>query len=469
MAEPLYGKFTGDNAEINSLALLEGHYTLPDLLDPAMASFLSHCRFHKGHSPVHLQVSKDHVYFWSRNPENKGSKPHGLHNGHFQAAIQSPSIAYCDALFRNIALTTGFVPLQWQNLMNFAIEKKPGDFRLSKMRTIQLMNSEAQANNKKAGRAAMQFAKAHSLIPDGQCGSRKRHQAIDLALSKRLVWDLLILQRRTAGWISNDAKSCFDHVVHWVAIVTMLRFGLTWRVLSSMFNMLSSATHRVRTGLVTPREAFALRQRCHSKVVGKGMVTGGAINPEKSFWWLIDFEWDARNGQWRFRRKCSAAPEFDLKIPGLYGDIEPLRRLEPDDSERTLGVMLSPLENHNAQEAQLVSKAKAWAKQLWPHLLHKYDVLPLIRTTILKKLEYPMALTTLNAQQWQDIMSPVLQVCLPKSGVCRNFPRLVVFAPVDYQGLGVPHPFGKQVYKHLEMILRHKVQTEIRLDIVENP
>ncbi|CAJ1940619.1 unnamed protein product, partial [Cylindrotheca closterium] len=59
MAEPLYSEFTGDNAEINSLALLEGCYTLPDLLDPATASFLSHCRFHKGHSPVHLQVSKD--------------------------------------------------------------------------------------------------------------------------------------------------------------------------------------------------------------------------------------------------------------------------------------------------------------------------------------------------------------------------------------------------------------------------
>ncbi|CAJ1960586.1 unnamed protein product, partial [Cylindrotheca closterium] len=59
MAKPLYSEFTGDNAEINSLALLEGRYTLPDLLDPATASFLSHCRFHKGHSPVHLQVSKD--------------------------------------------------------------------------------------------------------------------------------------------------------------------------------------------------------------------------------------------------------------------------------------------------------------------------------------------------------------------------------------------------------------------------
>ncbi|CAJ1943991.1 unnamed protein product [Cylindrotheca closterium] len=132
MAKPLYSKFTGDNVEINSLALLEGRYTLPDLLDPATASFLSHCQFHKGHSPVHLQVSKDdHVYCWSRNPKNKGSKPHGLHNGHFKAAIQSSSIAYCDALFRNIPLTTGFVPLQWQNLINFAIEKKPGDFCLS--------------------------------------------------------------------------------------------------------------------------------------------------------------------------------------------------------------------------------------------------------------------------------------------------------------------------------------------------
>ncbi|CAJ1934694.1 unnamed protein product [Cylindrotheca closterium] len=194
------------------------------------------------------------------------------------------------------------------------------------MGTIQLMNSEAQANNKKAGRAAMQFAKAHSLIPDGQCGSRKRHQAIDLALSKQLVWDLLMLQRRAAGWISNDAKSCFDRVVHWVAIVTMLRFGLIWHV---------------------------------------GMLRGTGIRPY--------------------------------------------------DSECTLGVMLSPLENHNAQEAQLVSKAKEWAKQLWPHLLHKYNVLPLFRTTILKKHEYPMALTTLNAQQWQDNMSPVLQVCLPNN------------------------------------------------------
>ncbi|CAJ1970235.1 unnamed protein product [Cylindrotheca closterium] len=73
----------------------------------------------------------------------------------------------------------------------------------------------------------------------------------------------------------------------------------------------------------------------------------------------------------------------------------------------------------------------------------------------MKQLEYPIALTTLDAQQWTDIMSPVLQVRLLKAGVCRDFPRDVVFAPLSYQGLGLPHPFGCQVFKHLEMLLRH--------------
>ena len=45
--------------------------------------------------------------------------------------------------------------------MNFAIEKKPGEFRLKKMRTIQLMNSESQANYKKLGRLAMAYGEEH--------------------------------------------------------------------------------------------------------------------------------------------------------------------------------------------------------------------------------------------------------------------------------------------------------------------
>eukprot|EP00957_Ditylum_brightwellii_P119153 9088825-Ditylum_brightwellii.AAC.1 len=64
----------------------------------------------------------------------------------------------------------------------------------------------------------MEFAEANKLIPPGQCGSRKHHEAIALVISKRCCWDFLAIQRRAAGWISNDAKSCFDRIVHWVGM-----------------------------------------------------------------------------------------------------------------------------------------------------------------------------------------------------------------------------------------------------------
>ncbi|CAJ1938782.1 unnamed protein product [Cylindrotheca closterium] len=153
-------------------------------------------------------------------------------------------------------------------------------------------------------------------------------------------------------------------------------------------------------------------------------ATGGATNPKKSFWWLIHFDWDSRIGTWKFCGKKAVAPDFDLQIQGLSGAAKSLRCLKPDDSERTLGVMLAPLENLKADEDQLLAKAKDWAEQLWPNLLHKYDVLPLIRLTIMKKLEYPM-------------------------------------------GLGLPHPFGCQVFKHLKMLLQHMANRSKTGDYME--
>jgi len=48
-------------------------------------------------------------------------------------------------VIRNISITTGFYPTQWQNLINFAIENKASDWRLSTTRTIQMMNCEFQS------------------------------------------------------------------------------------------------------------------------------------------------------------------------------------------------------------------------------------------------------------------------------------------------------------------------------------
>ncbi|CAJ1947633.1 unnamed protein product [Cylindrotheca closterium] len=63
-----------------------------------------------------------------------------------------------------------------------------------------------------------------------------------------------------------------------------------------------------------------------------------------------------------------------------------------------------------------------------------------------------MALTFFSQQEWDRLLSPVLRTALPKAGIC---PRAMVYAPIALQGVGVPHPYGLQVIKHLDMLLRH--------------
>lgn len=252
MQEPLYSTFTGEYAEEAMLQVLQGQWQPSDIdrdrIDPITICFLNTCRYEASKKPIPLQISvNEHINFWSKMDESRGSEPTCLHNGHFKAGAISPGITFCDTLTREIPLITGMAPKLWRVLMNFHIPKKREDIVVGQTRTIQMMPAELQAKNKKAGHEAMRFAKKHKLLPDGQYGSRKGHQAINQAMVKQWVWDQSFLERRAAAWICNNATSCFDRVVHWIAILCMMRLGIQFPCLSMMFGTLAMASHRVRS------------------------------------------------------------------------------------------------------------------------------------------------------------------------------------------------------------------------------
>ena len=141
MSEPLFSTFTGPLTQSTIEALLDGRLDVDSLSSGPTRSFLLQCRWPCLPSQTPPRVTPaDNTEFWSKAKENKSSEPNGLHNGHFKAGATSLLLSQCDAIFRDIPMNKGFVPDQWKNLMNFAIEKKPGEIRVSKMRTIQLMN-----------------------------------------------------------------------------------------------------------------------------------------------------------------------------------------------------------------------------------------------------------------------------------------------------------------------------------------
>ena len=89
-----------------------------------------------------------------------------------------------------------------------------------------------------------------------QYGSQKHHQASTAATNKVLTMDLLRIRHQAGVICSNDAKSCYDRVVHSIAALAMIRLGtpiaavlcLPIAAVLCLLLTLQQAQHKIRTG-----------------------------------------------------------------------------------------------------------------------------------------------------------------------------------------------------------------------------
>ena len=164
-----------------------------------------------------------------------------------KAASDDEEMAEIDRLLREIPYSKGFSPELYQAITDFEILKKSGVYDVEKMRTIQLFIAQFNMNNKKTGRDVMAKAEKLGVMPKEQAGSRKHHRSVLSALNKVLTMDLLRMRRQAGALCSNDAKSCYDRIVHWVASLCLRRMGLQKEPSFEMFITIQKAWHRIAT------------------------------------------------------------------------------------------------------------------------------------------------------------------------------------------------------------------------------
>ena len=87
----------------------------------------------------------------------------------------------------------------------------------------------------------------NNLLAKEQYGSRKNKSAVDHALNKRLVLDIIRQQKIPSIYIANDAKSCYDRIIMMVAYLTMRRFGISTPAAESSVKAILNMKHHVRT------------------------------------------------------------------------------------------------------------------------------------------------------------------------------------------------------------------------------
>jgi hypothetical protein len=88
-----------------------------------------------------------------------------------------------------------------------------------------------------------------------------------------------------------------------------------------------------------------------------------------------------------------------------------------------------------------MEKAKKWAEYVRTGHLRHVEAWTCLEVTIMNTLNYSLPATNLSKQELEQVMKPILEIGLPRSGVCRKLARAVVFAPRRYLGLGLKHPY----------------------------
>jgi hypothetical protein len=139
------------------------------------------------------------------------------------------------------------------------------------------MDSEFNMNNKKLRRDVTTHTERHHTLAPEQFGSRKNHQSILAALNERLTMDLLRQRRQAGALCANDAKSCYDRIVHNVATLAIRQLGMSAAPILSMFATLQQATHRVSTAFGISKSSYGGKRDVPLQGVGQGNGAGPTI------------------------------------------------------------------------------------------------------------------------------------------------------------------------------------------------
>jgi hypothetical protein len=147
----------------------------------------------------------------------------------------------------HIPYLTGYSPSDWNFGVNVMIQKKDKIDLVIKLRTITLAEADFNFNNKFLGKQTLEHAKKNNLIAKEQYGSRKGKSVIEHSVHKRLTFDIMRHLRMDGALCSNDAKSCYNRIIHSIASLAYQHLGVPLPPVKCMLQSIQNMKHHIRT------------------------------------------------------------------------------------------------------------------------------------------------------------------------------------------------------------------------------
>ena len=181
-------------------------------------------------------------------------------------------------------------------------------------------------------------------------------------------------------------------------------------------------------------------------------VTGGAIAPEKCWWYLLEFEWDEEaNYSYRLHNET----QYKIQAKDASNEVHAIKYLDPSTPQEMLGVFISPDGNCEEQKRQLVNKAERYGELLLTSQIHRHEAWIGLNSMAMKSIEYALPATTLSKKDCNDIMWKLIKNFMPRTGINRYMKRDVLYALPDSQGLGLKNLYLTQGISHVCEMIEH--------------
>lgn len=163
------------------------------------------------------------------------------------------------------------------------LEKKPGVILADKLRAILLLEGDFNfANKLLLGSRMMRNAEAHNNTVPEALGSRKHHNAKELALNRRLIADISRQQVRPLAVASVDAAQCYDCIAHPVGSLACQRLGVPPMFLSCMLATIQCMNFHLRTAYGDSTSSFGSTP---GQLPLQGILQGNGAGP--AFWYAV--------------------------------------------------------------------------------------------------------------------------------------------------------------------------------------
>ena len=170
----------------------------------------------------------------------------------------------------SIPFKHGIVPERWTKVTDVMLEKNPGTPRIHRLRVIQLIEADLnQCLLILFTRPMVHNSDKHSLLHRSQWSTRNQN-CTSAILSKTINLEYARITHSPTGWIENNAKGCFDHIIPSLAVINCRRYGAPRTGCQTLAKIWNNLRHTIKTSHGISTEAYQASAKEYHAGAGQG-------------------------------------------------------------------------------------------------------------------------------------------------------------------------------------------------------